>query len=217
MNKTVAIIGATGKAGSTIAPGLSGANYRVLLTDEIEKHPHLYVKLLCLEYRIRMKSSGADVEMVISVREASWEADLVILALPLESQPEIARKIKDVVTGKIVVSMIDVQNEASENLATVPAGIVAGGLQQILPYSKIVKAFHPHFNATIKKSRAARQISDVFVAGDDAEAVSTVKQIARDMGFNPLSTDTLDMSRILNNSRRSIRSKALQKTADTGR
>ena len=214
MNKTVAIIGANGKAGSTIASGLAAANYRVLLTDEIEKHPYLYVKLLILQYRIRLKSSRVDVEMVLSEREASWEADIVILAVPFAAQPEIALKIKDVVTGKIVVTMIDVQNKASENLATVPACTVVGELQQILPYSKIVKAFNPLFNATLKKPQAARQIIDVFVAGDDKEAVSTVKQLARDTGFNPLSTDTLDMSRILNNSRGPIGSKVLQKTVD---
>ncbi len=214
MNKMVAIIGATGNAGSTIALGLAAANYRVLLTDEIEKHPFLYVKLLILEYRIRLKSSRVDVELVLSEREASWEADIVILAVPFEAQPEIALKIKDVVTGKIVISMIDAENKAKENLVTVPTGTVAGELQQLLPYSKIVKAFNPFFNATLKKPQVARQIIDVFVAGDDKEAVSTVKQLARDMGFNPLSADTLDMSRILNNRRGPNVSKALQKTVD---
>ena len=45
--------------------------------------------------------------------------------------------------------------------------------------------------------RVAGQILDVYVAGDDDEAVATVVTLVTDAGFNPLIAGRLSMSRIL--------------------
>lgn len=186
MKKTVAIIGATGNVGSAISLGLATAGYRVLLTDEIEKQPFLYVKLLFLEYRIRSKSLPVDVEMIISEREASWEADIIVFVVPGKARAGVARKIKDVVTGKIVVSVISPLNKGHNGLVTAAIASTAEELAGLLPHSKIVKACTIDSPSDFKIWEKAGTIPDVIIAGDDTEAVSTIMQLIKDAGFNPL-------------------------------
>jgi hypothetical protein len=186
MKKTVAIIGAAGNIGSAIALGLAAAGYRVLLTDDIEHHALLYMKLPLRERWIRFRVPEADVDIVLSAREASWEADIIILAVPYETQVELASKIKDVVTGKIVVSLASPLNGTQNGPVTPPTNSVAAELAQLLPHSKTVRALSTIVAAQHGEPKVAGLIVDVLVGGDDDEAVSTVMQLAKDVGYHPL-------------------------------
>jgi len=197
MKKTVAIIGAVGNMGSPIALGLATAGYRVLLTDDIRNHPLRYMKLSWLESRIRCKVPQADVEMGISRREASWEADIIIPAVPYEEQAEVASRIKDVVTGKIIIILGNPLNETHKAVITTPDPGAAEELALLLPYSKIVKVVSPIFLAGPEIQKGDGVNGDVFVAGDDEGSVTTVAELVEDAGFHPRVAGTLAMSRTL--------------------
>ena len=75
-------------------------------------------------------------------REASWEADIIIPAVGYGAQTEVAARIKDVVIGKIVVSIANPLNETFDGLLTEPTTSAAEELAKLLPHSKIAKAFN---------------------------------------------------------------------------
>ena len=81
--QTIAIIGATGSMGSAISKSLSKGNYRLLLksgdTDKLKK----------LSSEIKATHPSADLELMTCPTEASWEADIIILAVPFEAEKEI--------------------------------------------------------------------------------------------------------------------------------
>jgi predicted dinucleotide-binding enzyme len=64
------------------------------------------------------------------MKDGCWEADIIILDIPYNEETEVAELIKEVSTQKIVVSFSENKN-AFEN----------DGLQNLLKYSKVVKAF----------------------------------------------------------------------------
>jgi predicted dinucleotide-binding enzyme len=200
MKKKVAVIGAAGHMGSAIAYRIAAAGYPVLLSDDIENHRILLLtKLPLLLGKIRYKVPRSDVRIALSEREASWEADVIIPAVPYRVQPLVADKIKDVVTGKIVISLINPLIKPYIDPATAPGTSAAEELAQLLPHSKIIKAFNTIFAAQIAGPEIAGKASAIFVAGDDEDATSTVVQLAKDMGFHAISAGTLAASRKLEN------------------
>ncbi len=197
MKKTVAIIGAVGKMGSAIALGIAAAGYRVLLTDDIKNHSLRYMRLTALEGKIKCNVPQADVQMAVSRREASWEADIIIPAVPYGELAEVASRIKDFVTGKVVISLAVPLSEARNNLVTAPTANAAEKLAQLLPHSKVVKVVSTVFAARPKKQMVGRMGVKVFVAGDDKGAVAIVMELVKDAGFHPLVAGTLATSRTL--------------------
>ncbi len=193
MKTTIAVIGAAGRMGSGIASKLAEAGYRVLLAGKDQS------KLADLSIRIREKFSGADIDTLDCSKEASWEADIIILAVPYSKEIEIAEKIKDVVTGKIVVSISNPLNQALDGLTTNPSTSAAEELANYLPYSKVVKAFNTVFAGSFYKNILAGKKIDSFVASDDKEAVSIVSNLVKDTGLNPLPAGNLSVSRTLEN------------------
>ena len=96
--QTIAVIGATGNMGSAISRGLSNGNYRLLLCANDQD------KLKSLTADIKAGAS-AEVESVNCNVDASWEADIIIVAVPYEAEKEVAEKIRHVANQKIVISI----------------------------------------------------------------------------------------------------------------
>jgi 8-hydroxy-5-deazaflavin:NADPH oxidoreductase len=191
MRKIIAIIGAAGNIGSAIALGLAAAGYRVLLTDDIEQYPHFYLKLHLLEGKIRFRVPEADVDIVLSAKEASWEADVILLVIPDEAHAEVASRIKEVVTGKVVINLEYQLNGGHGGPVT---STNSGELAHLLPHSKVVKATSRIFADGPGESQVTGTSVDVLVAGDDDDAVSTVMKMVEDTGYHPLRAGTLDGS-----------------------
>ena len=198
MKKTIAIIGADGKMGSGMAFRLAQAGYRVLMTDhDREDLLSLIGRLPLLVGKIRLKVPQADVGIVVEPKEASWEADIVIPTVPYKAQASVASEIKEVVTGKPIISVVNPMNETFDRLLTPPTTSAAEELAALLPHSKVVKAFNTVFATDFETSQICGQTADVFVAGDDDEAVSTVMELVKHTGFSPLFVGKLAMSRTL--------------------
>jgi predicted dinucleotide-binding enzyme len=183
-----------------MAQSLAHAGHHVLLADAgAACRPPSAQDLPPLVAKIKGKGLRANVRITTSCREASWEADIVIPVVPYEAQAEVARQIQDVVGGKIVISVVNPLNASCDGLVTAPTTSAAELFAQELPYSKIVKAFNTIPAAYFGMPVVAGKTVDVFVAGDDNEAVSTVAQLVRDVGFNPVIAGGLAMSHALEN------------------
>ena len=191
--QTIAIIGATGNMGSAISRSLAKGNYRLLLKANKEEELNKLVK------EITLKNSSADVEAIPCPTEASWETDIIILAVPFEAEKEIAEKIKEVANQKIVISIANPLNQTYSGLVTAADTSAAEELQKILPNSKIVKAFNTTFAADFATPVIDGKQVDAFIAGNDAEALETVKELVSTAGFNSIVAGDLSVSRTLEN------------------
>jgi len=189
--QTIAIIGATGNMGSAISKSLAKGNYRLLLKSNDND------KLDGLVKEIKSQNKKADVESAVCPTEASWEADVIILAIPFEAEKEIAAKIKDVANQKIVISIANPLNQTFDGLVTAPGTSAAEQLQLLLPNSKVVKAFNTTFAADFSSPVIDGKQVDAFIAGNDEEATQTVSEMVATAGFNPIIAGGLPVSRTL--------------------
>jgi 8-hydroxy-5-deazaflavin:NADPH oxidoreductase len=191
--QTISIIGASGNMGSAIAKSLAKGNYRLLLkANSIERLEQLVED-------IKQENPLADVEAMACPKEAGWEADIIILAVPYQAEKEIAEKIKEVANQKIVISIANPLNETFDGLLTSPVTSAAEELQKLLPDSKVVKAFNTTFAADFNTPVIDGKQVDAFIAGNDKEAVATVSELVTTVGFRPIDAGNLPVSRTLEN------------------
>jgi predicted dinucleotide-binding enzyme len=187
--KTIAIVGATEKMGAAVAKNLSSGNYRLLLmAEDIEELESLRAEL-----------EGAKAEIIIHqcAKDACWEADIIVLATPYENFRKVAEKIRDVATGKIVVSISNTLNERYTELVSSPNTSAAEELQKMLPYSKVIKTFNTSLAAKFISPPVLGDNADAFIAGNNGVAVVTVFELLQSIGYNPIVAGDLSVSRML--------------------
>ena len=109
----IAIIGACSKNGRAAIEKLATGNLRLLLADENKE------ALLQLKHALDAQGNKAEVELMECMKEAGWEADIVVLALDWQVEKEIFTMIKPFITGKTVISFSKNNN-------------------CLLPYSKVI-------------------------------------------------------------------------------
>lgn len=189
--QTIAIIGATGSMGSAISKSLSRGNYRLLLKGNKQD------ELDGLVDEIRTSNSSAEVEAMACPKDASWEADIIIAAIPYAAEKEVADKIREVANQKIVISIANPLNETYDGLVTAPGTSAAEELQKLLPHSRVIKAFNTTFAADFSNTVISGKQVDAFIAGDDEEALNTVSGLVSTVGFNPVIAGKLAVSRTL--------------------
>lgn len=189
--QTIAVIGASGNMGSVISKSLSKGNYRLLLFSN-EKE-----KIEALVNEIKSSHAAADLEALECPTDASWEADVIILAVPFQAEKELAEKIREVANQKIVISIANPLNETYDDLVTTPGTSAAEELQKLLPNSKVVKAFNTTFAADFITPVIDGKQVDSFIAGNDEEALQTISELVTTAGFNPIVAGDLSVSRTL--------------------
>lgn len=189
--QTIAIIGATGNMGTAIAKSLAKGNYRLLLKSNRQEELNKLVN------EILSTTPAADVEAIACPKEASWEADIIIPAVPFDAEKKVAEKIRDVANQKIVISIANPLNETYTGLTTSGDSSAAEELQKLLPYSKVIKAFNTTFAADFYNPVINGQQVDAFIAGNNDEALKTVAELVSTAGFNPVISGDLTASRLL--------------------
>ncbi|HLR26195.1 MAG TPA: NAD(P)-binding domain-containing protein [Fodinibius sp.] len=180
--QTIAIIGAGGKMGSAIAKGIAGGNYRLLLFD---KAPD---RLQPLKEEINAIHSNPDLVDLDCAHDCSWEADIIVLAVPRDQEKEIADNIREVATQKVVVSIVRLSDEGPSRVKSEAGTDAVERLQQWLPYSKIVKVFDSTSSTDFKPPVTDGKQEEVLIAGDDEDALQTVTELMETAGFNPIIT-----------------------------
>ena len=189
--KTIAIVGATENIGSAIATSLAKGNYHlILMSKDSEKLSKLKSNLLKDEGKEIIASNDC-------MREACWEADIIIVATPYEAQREVAEKIREVATGKIVISITNPLNKEYNDVVTSPNTSAAEELQRLLPDSKVVTTFNTTFAADFISPVIDGKRMDAFIAGNNSDAVSVVSDLVKSAGFNPTVAGDLSISRTL--------------------
>lgn len=189
--RIIAVIGATGNMGSAISKNLSEGNNRLLLFANNQD------KVQALVSEIKSNNPSADVEAYECAANASWEADVIILAVPYAAEKEIAGKIKEQANQKIVISIANPLNETYSGLTTSPDTSAAEELQKLLPHSKVVKAFNTTFAADFATPVIDGKQVDALLAGNDDGALETVSELVSTAGFNPIAAGKLAVSRTL--------------------
>lgn len=189
--QTISILGSTGIMGTAIAKSLAKGNYRLLLCAGKQTSADSLAK------EIKEINPSAEVEAIDCSYNASWEADIIIAAVPFQAEKEIAERIRDVATQKIVISLANPLNETYKGLLTAADTSAAEELQKLLPNSKVIKAFNTTFAADFSQPVINGKQADAFIAGDDEEALKTVSELVETAGFNPVIAGTLSVSRTL--------------------
>jgi hypothetical protein len=125
MIKSIAIFGATDKYASALAESVVSNNNRLLLFSDGNQ------EISDLRDQILLKIPSADIELLFCSAEASWQADIIILALSHDQQKMIAGGIEDFVTQKTLIAYADSPQEA---LNEAPSG----DLQDLLPNAHVI-------------------------------------------------------------------------------
>jgi predicted dinucleotide-binding enzyme len=129
--------------------------------------------------------------------DASWEADIIILAIPYVAEKNVAQDISEVVNQKIVISVSNPVNASCTALLTSPCASAAEELQNRLPYSKVIKAFNNTSINSFSRPFVDGQKLDCFIAGNDEDALQSVYDLVKAAGFNPVIVGDLAASRTL--------------------
>ena len=116
--KNMAIIGANSTIGTLLAERMA-PTYDLLLMDSNSD------ELIALTNSIRLQQPATNINSLACCREASWEADVIVVAAAMEQLPAIAEKIKEVTNRKPVINFS-------------PAGAATTTLQQLLPHANVV-------------------------------------------------------------------------------
>jgi predicted dinucleotide-binding enzyme len=174
--------------GSALAKSLARGPYRVLLFARDAQ------RLATLAGEIQSTHPEAEVEAIGCPVDASWEADIIIPAVPYSAEKDVVEKIRPVATGKVVVSLANPLNESYDALVTARGNSAAEELQHLLPHAKVVKAFNTTYAADFAQPVIGGQNVDAFIAGNDEEALDTVKRLVHTAGFNPVVAGDLSVS-----------------------
>lgn len=111
------------------------------------------------------------------------EADVVVLATPYRGSLEIAREWADRLSGKILIDISNPVDFATfDRLVTPPGSSAAEQIAEAAPAASVVKAFNTAFAGRLADSGPL----DVFIAGDDERACTTVATLCEDGGLRPV-------------------------------
>ena len=173
----IAIIG-TGNVGRALATSIRRAGHDVVLAArDVEK--------------TRSTASDLGVRSADTPRDAASGADVVILAVPGDALPAVARDLEDAVAGKAVV---DVSNRFQPDLT---AASNAETLQAALPGAPVIKAFNTAFASRQADPSVDGIAADGFVAGDDEDAKRRVLELVESVGFHGVDAGPLTAARTL--------------------
>lgn len=123
--------------------------------------------------------------------------DVVILAVPYDSIDAVVEDYEDELAGKIVVDISNPVDFQTLELLTPPDIASAEEVAELLPDSRIVKAFNTAFAPTLAEGDVGGQPLDVFIAGDDDSAKNTVAGLIADGGLRALDVGLLSTARYL--------------------
>jgi predicted dinucleotide-binding enzyme len=136
--------------------------------------------------------------------------DLVVLAVPHDAAPELARAYD----GQVIVDITNPVNFATFERIVPDAGSSAEAVAAAAPAAKVVKAFNTTFAGTLVPGEVAGQPLDVFLASDDDDAKATVRRLVEDAGLRAIDAGPLARARELE--ALGYLHMALQQPLDTG-
>lgn len=187
----VAVIGGTGDLGrGLVARWALGEEMVIIGSRSPEKAKKVAEELT--------KLTGRRIEWAEN-REAAKRADIIVLSIPFEALPDVAREIRPEVRGKIVLSVIvplrfdggDVECFRPES------GSAAEEVARLLPEARVVSAFHT-VGAKMLQNIQSPVPCDVVVCGDELEAKQKVIELINHIpGMRAIDGGPLKNSRLV--------------------
>ena len=124
--------------------------------------------------------------------------DLVVLAVPYPALREVVAQRADQLAGKVVVDITNPLNfETFDSLVVAADGSAAAEVAAALPQSQVLKAFNTTFAGTLTSGTVGPLTTTVLIAGDDAEAKSTLAGIVTSGGLKAVDAGSLSRAREL--------------------
>ena len=167
------------EAGAKVTLGSRDAERATGIADEVRaKWPALTLDI-----------AGAD-------NAGAASAEVVILATPWDSAIATVKPLRELLAGKVVVSMANaLVKEGREMLALIPPrGSVAASVQAALPESLVAAAFH-HLPAGEMENLDSGLEADVLVCSDHPQATVVTESLVELMrGLRPLNAGTLSQA-----------------------
>ncbi|MEI8126663.1 MAG: NADPH-dependent F420 reductase [Actinomycetota bacterium] len=173
MKISIGILGGTGPAGRGLAVRLASAGYEVVLGSRDADRAQLVASELVFD--------GAGSVSGGSNEEAA-AAGVIIIATPWDSAVQTVKTVKSLLTGKVVISMVNALQKDGRELIPLypPRGSMAAQIAAALPESSIAGAFH-HLPASEMENLNSGIEADVIIFGDSPQARSTTLEITNDM------------------------------------
>jgi 8-hydroxy-5-deazaflavin:NADPH oxidoreductase len=124
--------------------------------------------------------------------------EVVVLAVPYPALADVIAQRGDSLAGKIVVDITNPLNFATfDSLVVPPDGSAAAEVAGALPQSRVLKAFNTNFAGTLASGTLGSLPTTVLIAGDDADAKSTLAGIVTSGGLEAIDAGTLARAREL--------------------
>ncbi len=130
--------------------------------------------------------------------QAAAFGEAVLIAVPYGALPDVSQKLGGALQGKVVIDACNPFPARDGEIATraLEEGVGVTSAR-LLPGARIVRAFN-----AIGASRMGTAIESpgkigMPIAGDDAEAISLVSRLVRDIGYEPVLVGGLDMGKYL--------------------
>ena len=124
--------------------------------------------------------------------------DVVVLAVPYPAVTDVIAQRGEQLAGKIVVDITNPMNFETFDSLVVPAdSSAAAEIAAALPSSRVLKAFNTTFAGTLAAGTVGTLTTTVLIAGDDADAKSTLADIVTSGGLNAIDAGALKRAREL--------------------
>jgi len=144
----------------------------------------------------RDQSKAADLAKTLGEGASSGEwgavpaGNIVIVAVLYAGVVPVVSQYGDALAGKVIVDISNPFNSTFDGLAHREVTSIAQEVAKTAPAgASVVKAFNTVFRPVLEKGRP-----DVFIAGDDAQAKTSVKAFIKSIGLRPLDVGDLKMA-----------------------
>ncbi len=186
----ITIVGTGNMARGIATRVLAGGNNVILVGHEPGKAENLASELQSAA------QGGASVQA--AAFGSSLESAVVVLAVSYPAAAPLVQQYGDQLAGKIIV---DITNPVDFTTMSPAVSGDTSGAEEIAkvapPGAKVVKAFNTTFAGTLIAGQVAGQPLDVFIAGDDAEAKTTISQLVTSGGLRAIDAGPLQRARQL--------------------
>ena len=130
--------------------------------------------------------------------DAPAAGDIVVLAVPYPAVAAVLEQRGGQLEGKIVVDITNPLNFETFDELTVPAdSSAAAEIADRLPSSRVLKAFNTTFAGTLAAGTVGPLTTTVLIAGDDADAKSTLAGVLTSGGLKAIDAGGLKRAREL--------------------
>jgi hypothetical protein len=130
--------------------------------------------------------------------DTTVSGDVVVLAVPYPAISDVIAQRGEQLAGKIVVDITNPLNFETFNSLVVPAdSSAAAEIAAALPQSRVLKAFNTTFAGTLAAGTVGPLTTTVLIAGEDADAKSTLAAIITSGGLNAIDAGSLVRAREL--------------------